>query len=1711
MKKGIDSRKIKLLTALAVTGVATASVANATGVDALFEPSNFEKFKNSIMADSYDYVAGGEEESNLADESKRSDTGAGADEQQLLQLADAMEQRQSNEDGTLKLADANSILDSLENPNSFQFVDTASNADNKVNSGSNGQGASSGPNSGDSSNKGNNPTDPDNKNTGGNGGSNGGQNGNNNNQGDKPQPENPVSWEDKQLEAKDPIVTKYGQLVSLSAQFNKAHYSRGENYQAGDATVTATFLTTNGEYNTRELSYGGEDGYSVVMSTNSFGNQKAVFSYKGMSTRTEYSVLSNYVTVKYQAKQPGNEQDYYGSSFPGEGIKQLYGEDVFNSLNKLVSEPKNFPESGDIINMYEVHRRMIAYLGDTDIINSMRSIVQDSSSNITTLTEKDGYLINMLSGFRYVERRVIQDGQSYVYYPGSDWGSITSKNIINIVTDVPDGYKIRRETEYDDDILKYYGEQVLEGYEGADTTLVVPMGVTKIDLKEEAENVTEISIPQSADIINVESIQNNLPNLQSYSYANGEDETEGRWEYKIIDGILYSTDGKTLVSVPSGRKLVTIPANVTTLAKGCLEGLAEDAIVSFESEKAPKVAGETGFKGTIKTKASQGDAIRKAYCLALGNECNQIPVITEADSTMAYIYDQENKILCYKNEPDTLAGIDQSTAGLYQVPDSISAIGAYAFAGCNKLMAVEMNGNVKLQDNSFKLTEKIRTITLNGSGVEVSKYVFGNPEDGASVPDIKIYVSTGDYQSYLKKWSKVLDSVYGEGTAEKLLTEDESDILYEDGVKYQKTGKNQYQLVQVYETDKTVIQVKEGTTGIAEDALDNCSALEIIMLPDSLTRIQAGTFTAASGLRSVVVENSSLDISEAAGLTSDAEVFQKGEQFEDYVSENGVLYGVDSANAYTVLCVPTDYSGRLTVKENTIALYKRAFENCIKIIQLELPTAETLREIGEYCFAGCSNIPDADFSMCENLTSIGAYAFQGCVKMETLVLPDSIQTISEGMCADDVWLQSVNSAGCKVIEDNAFAGCSLLMDLTGMSAVENMGDYAFAGCLNLKSVILPETLQTIGEGCFENCTGLQKVELNGKLTAISRYCFYGCTSLKTINFSEQQKQLLQVIGVQAFSQCVQLETLDLSELTALQRMGERTFSGCQALTTVRMPETIQKIPDYYFEDCESLSIFELNGASVPELGEKIFGEKLPEFIHIWAPQEYVDKYQDAYKEQLDGVYGEGTAKDIISEINENEEIVKGVLFEITAEGRVLKEASTSLEGAYDVPADTIRIEADAFAGCQKVTGVTIPKEASVSLGDRCFKGCTGIQTLQILGSVPEWGEETFMDCTGIGKVYVGSGSSSQISRIGTRAFKGCTGLSDLYAMNVATYVSTIGEECFADCTNLRAVAFLMVNKKIPYLTTIEDRAFANCTNLGSMLTSNFTGLKTIGAYVFTECDSLKTPSIPANVTSIGEGCFMGCDNVTAVSFYGSLEEYPKYCFKDCPKLTKTGGTAAAFAGLKRIGEGAYEGCVSLKTDMIAANKHNWALERYTNLESIGANAFRGCSTMSYVNLSASVQEIGDGAFDGCSSLGQMTLNSAEPLHIGAFAMEGRPEGFRILVPDSQDSGDNIYMAYYEMLSNLIGKEKAYQVLDSVSDGAKERHPFEPDTEEIGLDAEDVEQKDAGETDAEQTAEVESEAEDTAEAETTEKDENTTGQEQTEEKEYDNRTVGTGNP
>ena len=77
----------------------------------------------------------------------------------------------------------------------------------------------------------------------------------------------------------------------------------------------------------------------------------------------------------------------------------------------------------------------------------------------------------------------------------------------------------------------------------------------------------------------------------------------------------------------------------------------------------------------------------------------------------------------------------------------------------------------------------------------------------------------------------------------------------------------------------------------------------------------------------------------------------------------------------------------------------------------------------------------------------------------------------------------------------------------------------------------------------------------------------------------------------------------------------------------------------------------------------------------------------------------------------------------------------------------------------------------------------------------------------------------------------------------------------------------------------------------------------------------------------------------------------------------------------------------------------------------------------------------------------MIFQSAEVPEMGAMSLETMGAGFCIRVPDSQKEADRVYKAYLAFFAEMFGSGRAYEIVDSISDGAKERNPVTADLED----------------------------------------------------------------
>lgn len=85
--------------------------------------------------------------------------------------------------------------------------------------------------------------------------------------------------------------------------------------------------------------------------------------------------------------------------------------------------------------------------------------------------------------------------------------------------------------------------------------------------------------------------------------------------------------------------------------------------------------------------------------------------------------------------------------------------------------------------------------------------------------------------------------------------------------------------------------------------------------------------------------------------------------------------------------------------------------------------------------------------------NIGFYCFEAKYSLQSVVLPDTLTTISEFAFSDCAALTSVNiPAGVTEIQRGAFAACSSLTNVTLPESVATVNEEAFTGCGSLTSL-----------------------------------------------------------------------------------------------------------------------------------------------------------------------------------------------------------------------------------------------------------------------------------------------------------------------------------------------------------------------------------------------------------------------------------------------------------------------------------------------------------------------------------------------------------------------------------------------------------------------------------------------------------------------------------
>lgn len=284
--------------------------------------------------------------------------------------------------------------------------------------------------------------------------------------------------------------------------------------------------------------------------------------------------------------------------------------------------------------------------------------------------------------------------------------------------------------------------------------------------------------------------------------------------------------------------------------------------------------------------------------------------------------------------------------------------------------------------------------------------------------------------------------------------------------------------------------------------------------------------------------------------------------------------------------------------------------------------------------------------------------------------------------------------------------------------VTRIGDRAFAYCEELNSVSLPNSITSIGAYAFHHITNLNKPIFNSKrffrlpeklkgqysipegIEIISEYSFDGCSELTGITIPTSVKTIEEM----AFNSCIALTSVTIPN--SVESIGRLAFQGCTSLSSINIGQSVTAIGNSAFTYCTALRTITIPD-NVTFIGESVFEgcESLRKAVfnaHCFAylPQRFVGNY----------IISEGI-----------EQICGG-----------------------------------AFAGCDKLVSVKIPKSVT-TIGERAFESCTGLTAIQIPEGVTKIRSSAFMECERLRSVSIGS----TVSNFGNEVFYGCSSLKSI--------------------------------------------------------------------------------------------------------------------------------------------------------------------------------------------------------------------------------------------------------------------------------------------------------------------------------------------------------------
>lgn len=643
----------------------------------------------------------------------------------------------------------------------------------------------------------------------------------------------------------------------------------------------------------------------------------------------------------------------------------------------------------------------------------------------------------------------------------------------------------------------------------------------------------------------------------------------------------------------------------------------------------------------------------------------------------------------------------------------------------------------------------------------------------------------------------------------------------------------------------------------------------------------------------------------------------------------------------------------------------------------------TYKDTNYNSYSGTVNIPATvtNGGTTYNVRTIGISAFQNCSNLKRVVIPNSVQYMSNYAFSNCTGLTNITiPATVFTIYNNVFEGCTALASVICLNTTppswftNNFSSSTYSNA----TLIVPQGCKSayqsstncwgsfqkieemdcdfVEDAIFYNNLGNNQVEVTHALrfaedysgditipqtvthggttytvTSIGYEAFFNSYNLYTLSIPATVNNIENY----AFYSCHYLTSVNIPE--GVQNINYCTFGECTRLPSIIIPASVTWIAQNAFSGCMSLTSITCRAITPPMCSDSSsFPTTAYSNATLYVPSNALSDYQAADVWQR---FSNITAKDYDFEYN-------GIYYRITSSSTV---AVTFKDRNYNSYSGSVNIP-------QTVThdGTTYTVTA---IGRGAFWQSTGLTAVSIPNTVTLIDYAAFYSCTALTSVTI----PNSVTELGQYCFQGCTALQQVV---IGSSVTNIPMQCFLYCESLSQVTIPASVKEI------GTYAFGYCTRLTTATMQN--GVESIGYSAFIGCSSLQTITIPASVTAIGESVLSECSALVAINVNNANTHYRS---QDGVLFTAAMDSLLAFpnmsctdyqvpASVTVIGASAFNGCDNLKSIILPEG-----------LTTISSGAFQSCLKLTTLHIPASVSHIEGGALANCVSM--TSINVAE--------------------------------------------------------------------------------------------------------------------------------------